>query len=313
MKRKRTPLHNCAQYPYSASMHNVVHLQSFKSVALTGSVRSAAQHLGLSPSAVSHHLKLLEQETGLTLFRRQGRGLCLTDTGSAIMADVDSVLESSGRLGQRISDLQENRIGRLSIGYFATAGTRWLPELVAYLENRHPDVNVQLNLAEGPWTEFHCDLHVVITETKNPVFPQQVTGHFLTEDPFVVAVPADHPLSSRTEVSLSELEHHPWIDNDTANGPCREILYGACSRAGVRAHFKHEAHSFVTALHMVSRGLGLTLLPRLGIEPLPSGVTIIPLAAPEPIRYIHAISDPGHPQQDLIADAVTALCELANS
>ena len=94
-------------------MYNVAHLKSFKSVALTGSVRSAAQHLGLSPSAVSHHLKLLEQDTGLTLFQRQGRGLCLTDTGSAIMYDVDSVLESSGRLGQRISDLHENRIGRL--------------------------------------------------------------------------------------------------------------------------------------------------------------------------------------------------------
>lgn len=294
-------------------MHNVVHLQSFKSVALTGSVRSAAQHLGLSPSAVSHHLKLLEQETGLTLFQRQGRGLCLTDTGSAIMPDVDSVLESSGRLGQRISDLHENRIGRLSIGYFGTAGTQWLPELVSYLEHRHPDVAVQLNLAEGPWTAFHSDLQVVISETAAPEFPPQVEGHLLTEDPYVVAVPEDHPLASRAEVGLNELENFPWIDNDTGDGPCRTILFDACSRAGVRVHFKHEAHSFVTALHMVSRGLGLTILPRLGVEPLPPGVAIVPVAAPGPIRYIHAISDPGHPQQDLIHDAVTALCELATS
>ena len=294
-------------------MYNVAHLKSFKSVALTGSVRSAAQHLDLSPSAVSHHLKLLEQETGLTLFQRQGRGLCLTDTGGAIMSDVDSVLESSGRLRQRISELHENRIGRLSIGYFATAGTRWLPELVAYLENRHPDVTVQLNLAEGPWNEFHSDLQVIISESKNPEFPPQVKGHFLTEDPYVVAVPDDHPLADRAGVSLSELERYPWIDNDTGDGPCRTILFDACSRAGVRVHFKHEAHSFVTALHMVSRGLGLTLLPRLGVDPLPPGVAVIRLAAPEPIRYIHAISDPGHPQQDLIEDAVTALCELATS
>ena len=255
-------------------MYNVAHLKSFKSVALTGSVRSAAQHLDLSPSAVSHHLKLLEQETGLTLFQRQGRGLCLTDTGGAIMSDVDSVLESSGRLRQRISELHENRIGRLSIGYFATAGTRWLPELVAYLENRHPDVTVQLNLAEGPWNEFHSDLQVIISESKNPEFPPQVKGHFLTEDPYVVAVPDDHPLADRAGVSLSELERYPWIDNDTGDGPCRAILFDACSRAGVRVHFKHEAHSFVTALHMVSRGLGLTLLPRLGVEPLPPGVAI---------------------------------------
>lgn len=292
-------------------MYNVAHLKSFKSVALTGSVRSAAQHLSLSPSAVSHHLKILEQETGLTLFQRQGRGLCLTDTGSAIMSDVDSVLASSGRLGQRISDLHENRIGRLSIGYFGTAGTQWMPELVSYLENRHPDVAVQLNLAEGPWTEFHSDVQVVIADSEDPVFSPQVESHFLTEDPYVVAVPDDHPLASRPEVSLDELENHPWIDNDTGDGPCRTILFDACARAGVAVHFKHEAHSFATALHMVSRGLGLTILPRLGVEPLPPGVAITRLAAPEPIRFIHAISDPGHPQQELIADAVTALRELA--
>ncbi|MCD1286917.1 MULTISPECIES: LysR family transcriptional regulator [unclassified Brevibacterium] len=293
-------------------MHNVAHLQTFKSVALSGSVRSAAQFLGLSPSAVSHHLKLLEQETGLTLFQRQGRGLCLTDIGSAIMQDVDSVLDASARLNQRVSDLQENRIGRLSIGYFSTAGNSWLPELVSYLEHRHPATTVQLNLQEGVWQECPSDIQVVVADAPDASFPPQVTSTFLAGDPYVVAVPDDHVLADRSEVTLPEIEPFQWIDNDTGEGPCRTILFEACARAGVRVHFKHEAHSFVTALHMVSRGLGLTILPRLGIDPLPAGVTIIPLAAPTPTRYIHALSDPGHPQQDLIADAVSALRDLAN-
>jgi DNA-binding transcriptional LysR family regulator len=134
------------------------------------------------------------------------------------MSDVDSVLESSGRLGQRISDLHENRIGRLSIGYFGTAGTQWMPELVSYLENRHPDVAVQLNLAEGPWTEFHSDVQVVIADSEDPVFPSQVESHFLTEDPYVVAVPDDHPPGLASggqprragESSLDRQRHRRW-------------------------------------------------------------------------------------------------------
>ncbi len=200
---------------------------------------------------------------------------------------------------------------RLSIGYFASAGTRWLPELVAYLENRYPHTAVQLNLAEGPWRELSSDIQVVISDRRELRFPVEVDSSFLVEDPYVVAVPDDHPIASRASISLAELEGMQWIDNDIGDGPCRTILFDACARAGVQIHFKHEAHSFPTALHMVSRGLGITVLPRLGIDPLPPGVRIVPLAEPAPTRYIHAISDPGHPQQALIADAISALRDLA--
>ncbi|AZL07357.1 MULTISPECIES: LysR family transcriptional regulator [Brevibacterium] len=293
-------------------MNNVIQLRSFKSVAATGSVRAAAQHLGLSPSAVSHHLKLLEENAGLTLFRRRGRGLCLTDTGTAIMGEVDGVLESSSRLQQRISDLKDSRVNRLSIGYFSTAGNRWMPELVLFLEHKFPNTAVQLNLAEDQWHEGRSDIQIIITESKNPPFPPQINSSLLLEDPYVVAVPENHELATRRELSLIEVERYSWIDNDRGEGPCRTILFDACARAGVQVQFKHEAHSYVAALHMVSRGLGITLLPRLGIDQLPAGVAIVPLAAPEPIRYVHAISDPGHPQQEVIDDAISALHELAS-
>ncbi|MBE8147080.1 LysR family transcriptional regulator [Brevibacterium casei] len=267
VREKRTLLHNCARYSYGWGMHSVAHLQSFKSVAMTGSVRSAAHHLGLSPSAVSHHLKSLERETGLTLFTRRGRGLCLTETGASILGEIEAVLDSSSRLRPRISELQESRVNRLSIGYFASAGTRWSPELVAYLENRYPDTAVQLNLAEGPWRELSSDIQLVISESQELRFPVEVDSNLLVADPYVVAVPDDHRIASPDSISLAELEEPQWIDNDIGDGPCRTILFDACARAGVRIHFKHEAHSFPTALHMVSRGLGVTILPRLGIDP----------------------------------------------
>lgn len=292
-------------------MHNLHQLQSFASVAATGSVRSAADFLGLSPSAVSHHVRLLEQETGLTLFQRHGRGLRLTDTGSTVLPEVEEVLESAGRLRQRIGELRDNRMNRLTIGYFGTAGNRWLPDLVSYLENRFPRTAVRLRLMEGPWQGLEADIQLAISDSAEPGFPVQVHSDLLIADPYVVAVPDDHELADCEEVPITELADRSWIDNDIGDGVCRTIFLDACARAGVRARFRHQAHSYVTALHMVGRGLGLTVLPQLGVYPLPEGVRIVRLAHPVPTRYVHALSDPGHPQRPLIREAIAALRDLA--
>lgn len=312
MKEKRTPLHNRSHSSYSDFVHNVIHLQSFRSVAITGSVRSAAHSLGLSPSAVSHHLKLLEQDTGLALFQRHGRGLSLTDTGHAILGEVDSVLEASSHLSQRIGDLTTDRVHRLSIGYFGTAGARWLPELVSFLENKYPHTAVQLNLTEGDWRAQKSDIQLTVSKVPQPEFPEEFVSSFLIADPYVVAVGEDHELATRDTVSLSDIEQYPWIDNEVNDGVCREVLGDTCARAGVQVGFKHQAHSYATALHLVSRGLGVTILPQLGIDLLPAGVKVLRITHPEPVRYIHVLSDPGHPQQAVIGDAIRALKELAH-
>lgn len=264
-------------------MSNVTQLQSFKSAAATGSVRAAAHHLGLSPSAVSHHLKLLEESAGPALFQRRCRGLCLTDTGTATMGEVDGVLESSSRLKQRISDLIDDRVNRLSIGSFSIADNRWMPELVLFLEHEFPNTAIQFNGAEDRWHEHRSDIQVIVTETKNPPLPPQINNSFVLEDPYIVAVPENHELATRRELSLTEVESYPWIDNEKGEWLCRTILFDVCTRAGVQVQFKHEAHSYVAALNIVSRGLGITLLPCLGIDQLPAGVVIVPVVAPEPI------------------------------
>lgn len=311
MQEKQTILRSCAKFRYIDDMRDLVQLQSFRAVVATGSVRAAAQSLGFSPSAVSHHIKMLETDTGLLLFQRVGRGLQQTHAARCLVENIDVLLESLGKLDQRIDDLKADRTEHLTIAYFGSAGSQWLPELVAYLENKHPGVTVQLELTNGHWAADRTDIQLIVTENETLALPHPWQTKRLLSDPYILAVPNDHELAGRSFVSLDEASSYVWIENELTSGACKEALMNACAQAGVLPRFRHQAHSYAIALEMVSRGLGMTVLPRLGSAPVPEGVTLVCLSGPEPMRHIFAVHDPAHPNPALISDAITALSDLA--
>ena len=120
----------------------------FRSVVASGSVQAAADNLGLTSSAVSQHLSALQRETGLTLFQRVGRGIAPTEAALVLDAQTDEVMSQWSRLDQVVADLRDGRSGRLSIGYFASAGAAWMPSLVKRLTAEFPDLVLELVLNE---------------------------------------------------------------------------------------------------------------------------------------------------------------------
>ena len=114
---------------YSAAMRDLKQLQSFRSTALAGSVRGAAERLATAPSAISHQIRALEAELGLELFTRDRRRLVLTPIGRELLIDVERVFESLGELEDRATELRDSRVRRLVIGYFSSAGARWMATL----------------------------------------------------------------------------------------------------------------------------------------------------------------------------------------
>ena len=98
-------------------------IRVFRSVVASGSVQAAADNLGLTSSAVSQHLSALQRETGLTLFHRVGRGIVPTEAALVLDRRTDDVMSEWVHLEGVVEDLREGRLDRLSIGYFASAGS----------------------------------------------------------------------------------------------------------------------------------------------------------------------------------------------
>lgn len=284
-------------------------LRIFRSVVASGSVQAAADHLLLTSSAVSQQLTRLQEETGLTLFRRAGRGIEPTDAAYVLAEESDELMAHLERLDRVVVDLREGRSGRLVIGYFSSAGQAWMPALVRRLVDESPDLTVELVLTEDAPSELMPDLDLVVLAPGSP----GRTGYRrvpLVDDPYVAVLPADHPLASRRRISLVDLRGGTWVSNDELTRPTHRLLVSACAAAGLRPRFAVQAEDQDTAMAFVAAGLGVTVLPRLAASAPPQGVRRLPLDPPVPVREVSVLVREGVTRHQAAGRAVELLTDL---
>jgi DNA-binding transcriptional LysR family regulator len=258
----------------------------FRAVVAAGSINGAAAALGYTPSAVSQHLAALQKETGLILVEKRGRGIEPTAVGRTIAEEAAHVLEQLAELETLITDLRSGRVGSLSVSYFASAGAAWIPPIIAAITHEFPRLRVDLRLVElaheGPGDP---DVEIFVEGAASTSLRGYDIEPLLTE-PYVVVLPRDHPLANREQVELSALRDERWVDNDVSRGPCRQAILDACSVAGFSPGFHIQTHDYPTAISFVAAGVGITVLPELGVGVLPPQVVSRPLLNPTPMRTI---------------------------
>ncbi|MDI5979162.1 LysR family transcriptional regulator [Amycolatopsis magusensis] len=266
-------------------MLDLLRLRVLRAVIATGSIRASATALGYTPSAVSQHLATLQRETGLRLFERAGRGIEATAAGRTLAAEAETLFEALSQLEQVVGDLRAGRVGSLSIGYFGSAGESWLAPVVATLRAEFPELRLDLRMTEFTGGDPDVDIFVEDASVERAA---HVEVHRLVDDPYLAVVRTDDPLAGSSEVPLADLAERSWVDNDLRQGACRQILLAACAQAGFSPSFAVETHDYRTAISFVATGIGITVIPELGIRELPGGLTTIPVVAPRPVRHISA-------------------------
>lgn len=291
-------------------MLDVHRLRVFRSVVASGSIQAAANNLGYTPSAVSQHVTALQRETGLALISRVGRGIEPTAAGRALAVEIDGVLSRLGEVESVVGDLRAGRTGALSLAYFASVGSAWMPSVVATMMREFPAVRLDLALREDVPTDpaERPDLQIAV-EQGTLHRPGLVVRHLL-DDPYVAVLPVTHQLADRDEIELAELAGDRWVDNDFARGWCRRNLLEACHAAGFSPPFHVEAHDYPTAMAFVAAGIGLTVVPRLGARQLPPGVVAVPVVSPTPVRSIFALVRDGVADTPALRTVLTVLTRL---
>ncbi len=289
-------------------------LMIFRSVAATGSVAAAAASLGYTPSAVSQHVAALQRETGLKLLERVGRGVELTPAGRVLAAEAEGVLSSLNDLGATVDDLRAGKANRITMNAFATAGTHWMPPVVQTLSAEFPDTRLRLRI-EDEVTEIAArrpDLAVAVRRehAQTTAVPGYSHEDLMVES-YVAVVPAGHAFAGRTAVDTAELEHERWIDNDVRRGACRQAVLDACAAAGFTPRFVVETTDYPSALRFVARGVGVTVLPRLGATELPPGTVAVELCNPAPRRTVVAYVKDSECRSPVVRRAMHLLREAA--
>jgi DNA-binding transcriptional LysR family regulator len=261
-------------------------LRVLRAVVADGSIRGAATNLGYTPSAISQHITALQKETGLTLVQRSGRSIEPTVAGRTVAAHAARVFERLAELESVVSDLRAGRVGALSVSYFASAGAVWIPPVVAALAREFPGLRLDLRLIElvgadaGP-----PDVEIYVDGTE----PSDTRGYrvrSLLTEPYFAVVPTGSALADRVEVDLAELRDEAWVDNDVARGACRQAVLDACTTVGFTPVFHIETQDYPTAIKFVAEGMGITVIPRLGLGALPPSTVAVPIVNPTPTRGI---------------------------
>jgi DNA-binding transcriptional LysR family regulator len=295
-------------------MLDVHRLRVFRSVVASGSIHGAAANLGYTSSAVSQHVAALQRETGLALVTRIGRGIEPTAAGRALAAEIDGVLTRLGEVESVVADLRKGRTGAMSVSYFASAGSAWMPRVVRALLREFPEIRLDLSLRDDlPANPAdRADVQIIVDQDGGHASPG-MRFHHLLDDPFVAILPRGHPLAESKVVELAQLAGDRWVDNDFARGRCRNVLIEACRAAGFTPPFHVEAHDYATAIAFVNAGIGSTVVPELGATRLPPGVVAVSLTCPTPVRSIYALVQTSVEATSPVRTALAVLAKCAAS
>ncbi|MGE5145419.1 MAG: LysR family transcriptional regulator, partial [Candidatus Eiseniibacteriota bacterium] len=261
---------------------NLNHLQHFLAVAENGSVRAAADALGLSQPAVSKSVRTLETALGVPLLQRGTRGSTLTAFGNALYSRARCIGNEMERLTDELRQLAGAADGHVALGTSATASLALLPSALPAYRAANPRVRVDMvgglpsillpQLADG-------SLDLVVGPRPVQPMPPQIASWKLYERESVIAVRRGHPLERAH--SLRSFVDSEWVLN-TCAGRAESSLQAAFVAAGLPPlKITLHADSLWAAHTMIARADYVGVLPREVVDQSMTGERLVAVDVPE--------------------------------
>ncbi|MGY5955428.1 DNA-binding transcriptional regulator, LysR family [Kosakonia sp. BK9b] len=242
------------------------YLRYFVAVAQTQHFTRAAEMLGMSQPPLSQQIRRLEEEVGTPLFYRLTRGVELTEAGEAFYEDACQILALSDAALEKAKGIARGMKGKLYLG--VTSSNAFHSKIFSVLRqfvNAYPQV--ALHQKEANMATLMQELDEGVIDVAFVRLPCENSKSFnlklIDEEPMVIALHHTHPLSSKEEVSLFELQKTPVVTFPQEVAPgLYELVYNACLRAGINMDNQQQASQFSSSLSMVAAGFGFAIIPQ---------------------------------------------------
>ncbi len=225
-------------------------LRAFEAAARTGSFRAAAEDLSVTPTAISHHIRGLEEQLSVRLFKRSGRDVVLTEDGQRL---AETAVQAFGMLEDAVRALRRTsrRTVRIAAGPIFTA--RWLMPRISNFWEQHPGTGLEVVPTYQPGAQDRENVDIVIRWERMSEMPEGAVK-LLELSPVAIASeaflsrfgPVETPADLLHLPLLHQRNHWGWLDwfsargvrvPDTLRGPVFEdanvLLRGAAEGQGV--------------------------------------------------------------------------------
>ena len=243
------------------------HLRYFIAVAEEKHMTRAAERLGIQQPPLSMQIRALEQELDVQLFRRQPRGVELTDAGVAFLDRARVILDQVDRALATTRRTARGEQGRVVVGFTSSAPFHpFVPRVIRSFREMSPLVS--LVLEESGSSELVHGLHTEVIDAafiRSPVADVvDLLVQPLLEEQMVVALPTGHPLARDLSqpLELGELAGHTFILYKRPGAPgLYDSIITACRGAGFSPRVGQEAPRIISTLNLVAAGLGVSVVP----------------------------------------------------
>lgn len=244
-------------------------LRNFVRVARAGSVSRAAEDLRLAQPALSRQISKLENELGVSLFARHGRGVRLTAAGSLLLERAEAISHLVHQTTEEIKDERAPTGGRIVIGIPPGAGRLLVAPFVKRLQADRPQALLQIR--EGVTSalqDWLLEKRVDVAVLHNPPPLEALKiSPVLTERMFVIGPPSQrgHDGKGKPSYRIRDLADLPLILPSLAHNN-RRLVEQAALDQGVRLRIRIEVDSVAFAKAMVENGLGYTILTFVAVQ-----------------------------------------------
>jgi LysR family glycine cleavage system transcriptional activator len=280
-------------------------LRAFLAAASHLSFAMAARELHVTPAAISHQIKGLEENLGLRLFRRLSRGLELTRAGQALLPKLR---EGFDRLGDAIDEMRAIEApGTLAVSAATSFATRWLAPRLHRFVAAHPELDVRINASTRLVDPKKDDFAPGDAIAVSPVEDADIVVRFGTGEypgfrvdqllevevtPMCSPRLLDKAQPLRTP---ADLVHHVLIHDNVSNDDGRQLWDAWFEAAGMpqadTSHGLRFSHAML-ALEAAADGIGVALgMPVLAQSDLASGRLVAPFGLSLPLKFgYHIVS-----------------------
>lgn len=202
---------------------NIQQLKCFVEVSKTLHFTKAAQNLFISQTAVTNHIKHLEETLGFDLFIRTNKNVYLTQKGQLFLKVASKMLEVNQECYQMIDYLKHENIGQLKIGYLKGIEHCFLIDDIQNFNKDYPHINIKL------YRESRQQIENMLKNYKVDCILTSRIGNDLTnfdEDwnylhihsyPFVAAMNKNHPFSQQKDINYFDIKNLSHVILDTSD------------------------------------------------------------------------------------------------
>jgi DNA-binding transcriptional LysR family regulator len=244
-------------------------LEIFVKVAELKSFSKAALALRLTQPTISEHIRTLEQELGVRLLDRLGRGAEATRAGQLLLSHATRMLQLQRETLQAMDSFQGRLAGDLHVAASTIPGEYVLPALIGRFKEKFPDIVISLLIGDSrAVVDWVIDGRAEVAVVGARLAHRGIEYRELMPDELVVVVPVAHPWHGKKEIALADLRAEPMLLREQGSGT-RAAFESALAQAGQDLstfRIVGEMGSTQAIKQAVKAGVGVSVISRRAVD-----------------------------------------------